>query len=161
MNPEDIVITLARAQELLCQMPLFCKHEIRDILEETAFGHEVDDLTVDALYLGNLCARGNFKKLKEFLNHRPIQQWNGNCLHMVASWNTGGKAFGMFDLLIEHGANIYKNYYDNLPWGKTGSLFITPITQSTLGKKNPDEFSSTKDELCRCYGDRAIMNCPP
>ena len=176
MEPEDIVITLARAQSLLRQMPLFCKHEIRDILEETAFGDEVDDLTVDALYLGNLCARGDLDGVKKFLreteekepeeldnilNHCPQEQWYGNCLHMVANWNTGDKALEMFDILFEHGAKLYENYYDHLPWEKTGGLFITPITQSTLGKRNPAEFSSTKDDLCEIYGDPTTVNCPP
>ena len=137
---------------------------------------KVDDLTVRALYLGNLCALGDLAGVKRFLretedkepevldnilNHRPIEQWNGNCLHMVCNWNTGEKALEMFDILFEHGAKIYENYYDQLPWEKTGGLFIAPITQSTLGKRNPAEFSSTKDRLCGLYRDPTIVNCPP
>ena len=66
MEPEDIVIiTAAHAQSLLHP---FCIHQIHDILEETTMEDEkVDDLTVKALYLGNLCARGDLAGVKRFL----------------------------------------------------------------------------------------------
>ena len=168
MEPEDIVIiTAADARD---KLPHFCVDHIKDILKQTTMEDEVDELTAQALYLGNLCALGDTKKVTEFLqdtdpeeldnilNHRPIQQWYGTCLHMVCNWNTGEKAFEMFDILVEFGAKLYKNDYGNLPWEKKGGLFIAPITDYTLGKRNPDEFSFTTKKLRRWFGYQAIMN---
>ena len=123
----------------------------------------VDDLTTKALYLGNLCARGDINQIKTFiretdpeelreiLNCAPDQQWNSTCLHMLMNWNTGNKALEMFELLVEHGAEYKRDGYGSFPWQHLGSLWITPVEYVQLSERNEDEFEETRSTLREMY----------
>jgi hypothetical protein len=125
-----------------------------------------DDTTIMALYLGNLCARGDFKKVEMFiqehesypqhlhaiLNCAPYDQWHGNCLHMVMFWNTGDNAMSLFTLLASHGAEYIRNYYEVFPCQIHAPVYIAPINGVDLGGRFIAEFQDTYQTLILQYG---------
>ena len=155
----DNTISAAHAQSLLRN---YCVHQIQHELEQTSMGSP-EVVLIKTLYLGNLCAQGNVEgvkgflretepeELEEILNNRPYEQRFGNCLHMVGYWNTGKTAFELFKLLIDHGAEINQNYYEELPWEQKGGLWHCPITEKSLGRRSTNEFTSTMRRLRQLY----------
>lgn len=129
----------------------------------TAMVEPVDDLTVNALYLGYLCAGGNIERIKAFvreteprdlreiLNCAPDLQWNGTCLHMLLGWNTGAEAHEIFDFLVQHGAEYVRDGYGFYPWQKLGFVWITPIDYIEIGERDQDEFEETIETLRFMY----------
>ena len=125
-----------------------------------------DDTTIMALYLGNLCARGDFKKVEMFiqehesypqhlhaiLNCAPYDQWHGNCLHMVMYWNTGDNAMSLFTLLASHGAEYIRNYYEVFPCQIHAPMYVAPINGVDLGCRFIVEFQDTYQTLILQYG---------
>jgi hypothetical protein len=125
-----------------------------------------DDTTIMALYLGNLCARGDLEKIKGFiqehesypqhlhaiLNCAPYEQWYGNCLHMVMFWNTGDNAMSLFTLLASHGAEYVRNDYEVFPCQIHAPMYIAPINGQLLGIRNIAEFQDTYQTLILQYG---------
>ena len=152
------MLTASRARSLLMNLSVEQVRLVRQIE-----GEHIDDLTANALYLGNLCARGDMNQIKSFirgteieemreiLNCAPEQQWYGTCLHMVMYWNTGAKALEMFELLVEHGAEYKRDSYGSFPWGQLGSIWITPVDNISLGPRNEDEFEETRATLREMY----------
>ena len=81
--------TASQARSLLSEYTL---EEVRQLYPGE------DDTTIMALYLGNLCARGDLEKVEMFIQeHESYPQHlhailncapedHGNCLHMVMYW---------------------------------------------------------------------------
>jgi hypothetical protein len=126
-------------------------------------GEQHDDITVKALYLGNLCARGDEEKIQDFINETdpqelqeilncsPDQQWNGTCLHVLLNWITGDKAISLFGLLVRHGATFRRDGYNSFPWQRLGSVWITPVQYTQIGERNQEEFEETSANIRRIY----------
>ena len=124
-----------------------------------------DDTTIMALYLGNLCARGDLEKVEMFiqehesypqhlhaiLNCAPYEQWYGNCLHMVMFWNTGDNAMSLFTLLASHGAEYIRNYYEVFPCQTHAPVYIAPINGVDLGYRDVAEFRDTYQTVIQEY----------
>lgn len=123
-----------------------------------------DDTTINALYLGNLCALGKLAKIEAFiqeheiypqhfhaiLNCTPYEQWYGNCLHMVMKWNTGDNAIALFTLLYAHGAEYIRNYYEVFPCQTNAPVWIKPLGKGSsrvLAYRNVAEFGDTYEAL--------------
>ena len=152
------MLTASQARSLLLDLNV---EQVRIIFQIE--GEHIDDLTANALCLGNLCARGDIEQLKAFiretepqelreiLNCAPDQQWNSTCLHMVMNWNTGTEALEMFELLVEHGAEYKRDGYDCFPWQKLASLWITPVEFIPLGDRDEGEFEETRANLVEMY----------
>ena len=125
---------------------------------------ESDEITIKALYLGNLCARGDLKKVEMFIQeHESYPQHlhailncapedHGNCLHMVMYWNTGDNAIALFSLLYAHGAEYIRNYDKVFPCQIHAPFYIAPINGQLLGIRNIAEFFHTYETLILQYG---------
>ena len=151
------MLTASQARALLSEYTL---DEVRKLYPEE------DNTTIEALYLGNLCARGDLEKVEMFieqheiypqhfhatLNCTPYDQWNGNCLHMVMKWNTGDNAIALFTLLYTHGAEYIRNYYGVFPCQIHAPVYIAPINGVVLGDRNVAEFRGTYQTVIRGCG---------
>ena len=149
--------TASQARSLLSEYTL---EEVRQLYPGE------DDTTIMALYLGNLCARGDLEKVEMFiqehesypqhlhaiLNCTPYDQWYGNCLHMVMFWNTGDNAMSLFTLLASHGAEYIRNYYEVFPCQIHAPVYIAPINGVDLGARTVAEFQDTYQTLILEYG---------
>ena len=146
--------TAADAQSIL---PEYTIWEVRQLFPKK------DDITIKALYLGNLCSRGDLEKIKgfiretdpgqllEILNCAPYEQWHGTCLHMLLKWNTGDKAIALFKLLVEHGAEYIRNHYDKYPWQIDSTEWTLSFAHINLGNRNCEEFRHTYETLIQMY----------
>jgi hypothetical protein len=87
------------------------------------------------VYLAHICSRGDYNAIVAFLktlddgekvallNEKPHEFYEGTVLHAVLFWNTGLRAVRIFELLVEHGAEFCRDYYNQLPWEQTGENF--------------------------------------
>jgi hypothetical protein len=126
--------------------------DVRTIFQET--NQLSDEISVKSRYLGNLCALGDIDKITTFLqetdpqeretilNHRPVEQCGGTCLHMLLYWNTGRTVDTLFALLIKNGAGYYQDAFDQFPWQMKGTRWVSPIEGVFLGERDTREFSS-------------------
>ena len=145
--------TASHAQQYLLDYTLA---EIKSIVFE-------NDLDFQTLFFGNLCARGDSKKIKvflretipsrmkEILNTRHHLQWYGTCLHQLLFWNKGIRAIELFSLLVEHGALFYQNIYSEFPWEQKGDLWISCIDSEMIGGRYIEEFEETYDFIQSTY----------
>ena len=136
--------------------------EIHDHVKEMPFSEIVKAVedwpyqgSAKLIYLGNLCARGDYKGLADFfrthneaenkylLNTKCYEFYYGTLLHIVLFWNTGNAAIDLFNLLVEHGAEFKRDYYGCLPWTQHGELWIEPFGNTILGVRNQGEFEET------------------
>jgi hypothetical protein len=97
------------------------------------------------LYLGYLCAHGEFNEIARFIrenNHELVQQILnepypiydcGTVLHILLSWNVGEEACRIFELLVEHGAE-YHYSHGRLPWEQyPNHSYVSPLTGEIIG----------------------------
>jgi hypothetical protein len=100
------------------------------------------------LYLGYLCAHGEFSEITRFIRetdhelvprllNEPYPIYDcGTVLHILLSWNVGDEACRIFELLVEHGAEYH---YSNgcLPWEQfPNHEYISPLTGEIMGRMN-------------------------
>jgi len=160
-------LTAAYAQSILPQYTIW---EVRQLFPKK------DNITINALYLGNLCAQGDAEKidvfirehetkeLRKILNCAPYEQWHGTCLHMLLKWNTGDKAIALFKLLVAHGAEYIRNHYNKYPWQIDSKEWTFSFAHINLGDRNCDEFRHTYETLIAMYsldnsnGNPAVSN---
>ena len=151
-------LTSSEAQDLLSSHTI---QQIQHIFELKK--RPYDDLILKTVYFGNLCAKGDIDQIKVIisntvpeeletvLNNQCPYLWGGTCLHITAYWNTGDKALAMFELLVNHGAKMFKDSYGQFPWFKSGYLWITIIEDINLGQRDPEEFNATQERLKAIY----------
>jgi hypothetical protein len=109
------------------------------------------------IYLAHVCGRGDYNAIVAFLktlddsekiallNEKPYEFYYGTVLHAVLFWNIGLRAVNIFELLVEHGAEFHRDYYNQLPWEQTGTNF------------NPQEaVQETQDYLRNWYGEDVV-----
>ena len=116
------------------------------------------------IYLGLLCARGDVEKVKSFiretestelveiLNNRPKELFCGNVLHVVLFWNSDHVAIDLFDLLVQHGAEYCRNYYEECPWEQVGTVWFTMFAGPEIpGKRNLTDFEEVYQIIRESY----------
>lgn len=104
-----------------------------------------DTFKAKQIYLGYLCAHGEFNEISRFIRetdhelvprllNEPYPIYNcGTILHILLSWNVGDEACRIFELLAEHGVEYhYANGY--LPWEQDSNHeYISPLTGEVVG----------------------------
>ncbi len=132
-------------------------HTYEDILNNITN----NTLGAKQLYLGYLCAHGEFNEIARFIretDHELVPQILnepypiyscGTLLHILLSWNVGDEACRIFELLVEHGAEYhYANGY--LPWEQDPNHeYISPLTGEVVG--HTDEMNETNFFLDTSY----------
>jgi hypothetical protein len=115
----------SRAKELLGEYTL---EQLRVLFQTENFFPFIknDDSFIKAYYLGYLCAKGDYEKVKSFIEEIDREEletilnipcrWNQTCLHKVLYWNNGENAIRLVELLVEHGAEFFKDWYGQFPW---------------------------------------------
>jgi len=156
------VITSIQAKSLL---PQRTRAELREYLN--GINNHVDKISLDSFYLGYLCARGTINDAASFLGRlgaRAAEVINfphehfyfGTALHMALGWNSGNLGLDFFELLWSHGAEYYKDGYQQYPWTQLGDKFwVNPIEigdQSRLGLRDENEFLDMYEQLEETYG---------
>ena len=162
------VITSIQAKSLL---PQRTRAELRDYLN--SINNHVDKISVDSFYLGYLCARGTINDAASFLgrlgaraaeviNFPHEQFYFGTALHMALCWNSGNLGLDFFELLWSHGAEYYRDHYEQYPWAQVGEkLWVSPIDHSdasVLGQRDESEFLDMYEQLRETYGLIAYEN---
>ena len=100
------------------------------------------------LYLGYLCAHGEFDEISRFIRetdyevvprllNEPYPVYDcGTILHILLALNVGDEACRIFELLVEHGAE-YHYSYGVLPWEQyPNHNYVSPLTGEVLGHTN-------------------------
>jgi hypothetical protein len=120
------------------------------------------------LYLGYLCAHGEFHEISRFIRdtdlelvpqilNEPYPIYScGTILHILLSWNVGEEACRIFELLAEHGAE-YHYSHGRLPWEQyPNHSYISPLTGEVLGYT--DELNDVNHFLNTGYKLRADLD---
>lgn len=107
-------------------------------------------LDIDLLYLINKIKRGKLddaKKIlesldkevvKKLINRTSFYMYDGTILHLLLYWNNNYSALEFYKDLRYIGANIYKDYYGDLPWKQTGSFYVDEINHVNYGRFQED-----------------------
>lgn len=89
----------------------------------------------------------NYKYDKDYLlNTKNVIFEDGTALHLALYWHNGAHGLTLFNLLIKHGARIYKTEC-GLPWEQTNKRWIQPVDALLLGVRNPDDFTEMYEEI--------------
>jgi hypothetical protein len=144
--------TLEQVGERLNRSRILCGQEPRSLLDQKT------------IYLALQCARGDVEKVKSFiretdrhelveiLNNRPTELFCGNVLHVVLFWNSDYTAVDLFDLLVQHGAEYTRNYYEECPWEQVGQVWFTMFAGPELpGKRNLADFEEVYQIIRETY----------
>ena len=118
------------------------------------------ELLARHMWLGYLCCRGQFEDVLMFLNQvtsplilyryiteRSNEFWFGNILHMVLYWNTGDRAFEMYTLLREMGAEIVEDTYQHYPWESEAEIWVVPTIRNVIGNRYKHEFNELYERV--------------
>jgi hypothetical protein len=112
---------------------------------------------VQARYFGYLLATAKIREIdvllttytydKDYLlNTQNIMFYDGTALHMALYWHNGAHGLALFNLLIKHGARIYKTPC-GLPWEQMNNQWIQPVNAEVLGIRNPDDFAELYQDI--------------
>jgi hypothetical protein len=126
------------------------------------------------VYLAHLCARGDVEKVKSFiretdrhelneiLNNDPVNLFCGSVLHTVLFWNSDHVAIELFDLLVQHGAEYTRNYYEECPWEQVGTVWFTVLPGPEIpGKRDPADFQEVYRIIQEIYRLDAYQEANP
>jgi hypothetical protein len=144
--------TFEQVGERINENRILCGQEPRSILDQKT------------VYLAHLCARGDIEKVKSFiretdsqelveiLNNDPVNLFCGSVLHTVLFWNSDYVAIDLFDLLVQHGAQYFRNYYEECPWEQVGKIWFTVLSGDVLpGKRNLADFEKVYKIIQESY----------
>ena len=149
--------TSVEAQQLL---PNYTLEDISYEILKSAKRCLIDQKT---LYLGNICARGDIEsvisfinttekdELTEILNNGVYEFYFGTVLHVALYWNSGEKGIELFEILLENGAEPYRDYYGNFPWQQKDVTWSSPIDSIIIGDRDVKEFEDTYNYLRKTY----------
>ena len=115
------------------------------------------DEAVLTRYFGYLLATANILEINTFLkdykydkdyllNTKNVMFEDGTALHMALYWHNGAHGLALFNLLIKHGARIYKTEC-GLPWEQINKQWIQPVDALLLGVRNSDDFTEMYEEI--------------
>jgi hypothetical protein len=120
--------------------------------------------TLRVTYLHHLVARGDLADLQTFVggleeedarilvNATLMETYWGNTLHTAAYWNTGETLMSIAAYLVSKGAVFELDYYESYPWSTTGTIYVSPFTNASIGDRNPAEFEASLGALRLAYG---------
>lgn len=162
-----MTLTSEQARALL---PHYTQHEI--CVELRRFGEEYGVIAQKTMWLMYLCAMGDIcsvkcfinstepAELREILNKKLHESWFGTVLHTVLYWNTGNRAIDLFQLLVEHGADPVRDYYETFPWENLAQLWIFPFNNLDKYKywRDANEFEETYQYLREIYAVSPQLN---
>ena len=127
---------------------------------------DYNDFQVETLYLANLCARGDYQKVEDFLFtmsprlfadmiNSPIDLENGKtCLHVLLYWNAHIETNNsLFELLLTCDGEFREDSSGYLPWQQTGTVWKCPIDQTVLGERCPEQFTLAYESYEMFYKD--------
>ena len=151
--------TSTQAKELVIEKGY---DDIEEILIDG--GLSSDKVSIDLMYLGYLCAKGDIDTVKVFLTRLeyPAEELinmchtnfnGGTVLHISLYWNSGKLGKDLFELLNGYGATYYENADGELAWEQDVQTHWTdPIDNFILGIRGNSEFYELYAEIRRLYG---------
>jgi hypothetical protein len=115
------------------------------------------DEAVLTCYFGYLLATAKIREIESFLktykydkdyllNTKNVMFEDGTALHMALYWHNGAHGMALFNLLMKHGARIYKTEC-GFPWEQTKKQWIQPVDAALLGVRNPEDFTELYEEI--------------
>jgi hypothetical protein len=155
------------SEQARAMIPHYTQHDI--CVQLRRIGEERGEIAQKTMWLVYLCATGDIHSVKSFiqstdptelreiLNTKLYENWQGTVLHTVLYWNTGNKAVDLFELLVEHGADPVRDYYEALPWENCAPLWIPPFG-TQMAARDVGEFEETYQYLREIYGGEHTPN---
>jgi hypothetical protein len=156
------------SEQARAMIPHYTQHDICIQLRRSQ--GESGVLAEKTMWLMHLCSKGDIYSVKDFiqstdptelrqiLNKKLYENWDGTALHTVLYWNTGNKAVDLFELLVEHGADPVRDYYGLFPWENKAPLWILPFNNVEQYGRDVDEFEETYQYLREIYGEEPKPN---
>jgi len=154
----DSFVSAAYYQQQLPELPI--EHFQKFAALSFPVQGESLELIARHMWLGYLCCRGQFEEVLMFLKgitspcilyryitERSNEFWFGNILHMVLYWNTGDRAFDMYTILREMGAEIVEDTYDHYPWESNAEIWTVPTIRKVFGNRYKHEFNELYERV--------------
>jgi hypothetical protein len=149
-------------------IPTYDQHGI--CVELRRSGKDSGVVAEKAMWLVYLCAKGDMNRVKDFiqtadsselrdiLNKKLWDNYDGTVLNAILYWNSGNKALDLFELMVEHGADPVRDYYGNFPWENVAPLWVLPFGGGRIGERDMNEFEETYQYLREIYGEKPNQN---